>query len=402
MCSKKRQIFLIGIGMGTELTLTEEAKKAIEEADVVIGAGRMAEPFEKMGKVCFYEYRPQEVRDYLYSHPQYKKCALVLSGDTGFYSGAAKLAEVLEGEITYIPGISSVVYLAAKLGTSWEDGKLMSLHGRQQNVVYAISHNRKTFLLMGKDSGEILCEKIKYYDLTNVVVHIGNRLSYEDERIISKKGDEVRPEDFSELSVVMVENPHPDSRICPHLKDEEFIRADGDKKVPMTKEEVRTVSIGKLMLTENAVLYDVGAGTGSVSIEAAGMAEGIRVYAIEKNPDACALIRKNRQKFRTDQVEIIEGKAPDVLRDLELPTHVFIGGSAGKLKEIIRCVKEKNPKARLVINAISLETLREVMETMEEGLLLEPEIVQLTAAKSRKLGSYHMMTGQNPIYIVSE
>ena len=215
--------------------------------------------------------------------------------------------------------------------------------------------------------------------------------------MISSTGCEIQPEDFAELCTVMVENPHPWTRVDWHLADEELIRGN----VPMTKEEVRAVSIAKLKLTRDAVLYDVGAGTGSVSVEAALKSEDIRVYAVEKNPEGAELIGRNKKKFHTDQVEVVEGCAPEALKELEVPTHVFIGGSSGNLKEILCCVKKKNPEVRIVINAISLETIREVMEAIEEGILEEPEVMQMTVAKSRCLGSYHMMMGQNPIYIVT-
>ena len=128
---------------------------------------------------------------------------------------------------------------------------------------------------------------------------------------------------------------------------------------------------------EQPKILDVGAGTGSVSLEAALHGENLRVYAIEKNPDGAELIRKNMQKFRADQIQVIEGVAPEALEALEMPTHAFIGGSTGQLKEIIQCIKKKNPDVRIVINAISLETVKEAMEAMEEGLLADPEIIQL-------------------------
>ena len=181
------------------------------------------------------------------------------------------------------------------------------------------------------------------------------------------------------------------------MGDEAFLRG----KVPMTKEEVRAVSIARLRLTENAVVWDVGAGTGSVSVEAARCGNRIRVYAVEKNPEALELIRENRRRFRTDGIRIISGEAPEVLKALEPPTHLFIGGSSGNLKEILSCAIEKNGQVRIVINAISLETVKEVVEAVEEGLLNHPEITQLTVSRSRELGRYHMMTGQNPVYIIS-
>ena len=169
----------------------------------------------------------------------------------------------------------------------------------------------------------------------------------------------------------------------------------------MTKAEVRAVSLAQMELTENAVVYDIGAGTGSVSVEAARSGDRIRVYAIEKKPEAVQLLEQNRKKFRTDGICIIEGEAPEALRKLEPPTHVFIGGSSGNFHEILQLVLDKNPSARIVINAISLETVAYVMDAIEEGLLKDAQITQIMAARSRMIGRYHMMNGQNPVYIIS-
>ena len=171
-------------------------------------------------------------------------------------------------------------------------------------------------------------------------------------------------------------------------------------KVPMTKAEIRAVSVAQMELTEDAVVYDIGAGTGSVSVEIALSGEKIKVYAIEKNPEGVELIRQNRKKFRVDGIRIIEGNAPEVLEGLEMPTHVFIGGSSGNLRQIIEKVTAANPEVKIVLNAISLETLGEVMELSKDGLLKEIQVTQLSAARSRILGDYHMMTGQNPVYII--
>ena len=157
---------------------------------------------------------------------------------------------------------------------------------------------------------------------------------------------------------------------------------------------------GRRELTEDAVVYDIGAGTGSVSVEIALSGEKIKVYAIEKNPEGVELIRQNRKKFRVDGIRIIEGNAPEVLEGLEMPTHVFIGGSSGNLRQIIEKVTDANPEVKIVLNAISLETLGEVMELSKDGLLKEIQVTQLSAARSRILGDYHMMTGQNPVYII--
>lgn len=401
MCEAKRIVYLVGAGMGTPGGMTQEAKEALEGCGCILGAKRLTAPFEEGSAPCHALYEPEKIRAYLDGHPEVIKAGIVLSGDTGFYSGAKKLEEALSDgyEIRRIPGISSVVYLAAALHVSWEDAALVSLHGRRQNWIYEVVHNARTFLLLGGNrAGERIGEKLRHYGLGDVTVFVGKNFSYPDEKIFSRKGSELSEEETEGLCVLGIENPGWERHTAIHVPDGAFLRG----SVPMTKEEVRTVCIAKLRLTKDAVLYDVGAGTGSVSVEAALQGGGIRVYAVEKNPEGVDLIRRNAQKFRTDAVQAVEGNAPEALEQLEAPTHVFIGGSSGNLKEIIRTVRAKNEKARIVLTAISLDTMAEVMDAVKTGLLREPEIVQMSVAKSRKLGAHHMMTGQNPIYIVSE
>lgn len=400
MCKKEQKIYLVGIGMGGRDSLTAGAERIFRECDCVIGAKRMTDVLAGVKKPVFHAYMPDEIRSLAEGHREYQKIAVALSGDPGFYSGAKKLeAELSEYEVERVPGISSVVYLAARLHTSWEDAALVSAHGREQNYIHAVSRHEKTFLLLGgEDCGAKLCEKLRYYNLEDVDCWIGRRLSYEDERIIHKKGVSLRAEDCSGLDVALILNGAPCKQTFCHVEDEAFIRGN----VPMTKSEVRAVSMAKLQLHEDAVVYDIGAGTGSVAVEAAMQSGTIRVYAVEKNPEGVHLIGENKKKFRTDWVTAVEGTAPEALEDLEAPTHVFIGGSSGNLKDILKTVKGKNPDVRIVLNAISLETVKEAMEAVEEGILKQPEIVQIAASRSRKLGSYHMMTGQNPVYIITE
>ena len=398
--SEKKNVYLVGIGPGKKECLTLEAEAALQKCDCIIGASRILDSVKRLEKPCFQSYLPGEIHQWMEEHEEYHTIAVVLSGDCGFYSGARKLTEELEEYCVYtVPGISSVVYLAAKLNTSWEDAKLVSVHGRKQNYIQSIASNEKTCLLVGgAETGREVCEKIREYHLDDVRFFIGRSLSYEEEEILERKGSELVPEDLEGLCTVLAVNTVPECYVHRSIPDELWIRGN----VPMTKEEVRTVSLAKLGLYREAVLYDIGAGTGSVAVEAACQSETIRVYAVEKNPEGIQLIEENKRKFRTDWVQTVEGMAPQVLEELEPPTHVFIGGSSGNLKEILACVRKKNPSVRIVINAISLETVTEVMEAVEEGLLDSPEIVQISVAKSRLLGKYHMMTGQNPVYIISD
>ena len=418
--TEKQKIYLVGIGMGAAASMTGRAAAAIERCDYLIGARRMLETFRetrrirqnpekpgKSGTAKEPEYAEAYVAEEIVSLIQEQKkrqCIGVLfSGDTGFYSGAGKLAQRLAEfpglyDVEVIPGISSVSYLAARLQTAWEDASIVSLHGREENFIQTVSRSSRTFLLLGgKDAGSRMLQKLLEYGLDDVTVRAGSSLSYPDEKIISGRPSELSDKDVEGLCTALIENPRPDKWGEPHVRDEVFIRG----KVPMTKEEVRSVSLARLNLTGDAVVYDVGAGTGSVSVEAARCGDRIRVYAVEKNPRALELLWQNRRKFRADGIRIIEGQAPDALDDLEEPTHVFIGGSGGRLQEILRAVICKNPRVRIVINAISLETIKEVMDAAKEGLLPHMEVTQLCVSRSGELAGYHMMTGMNPVYIIS-
>lgn len=401
----KRQLYLVGIGMGNEKNRTVEAEQICQSADLLIGARRMLQSVKTEGKAVFESYKPDEIAAYLAEHPQYETAAVLLSGDIGFYSGAKKLYDAIERtegleqmEIYPVSGISSVVYFCGKLGVSWEDVHLLSLHGRKQNLIDAVKYHEKVFVLCGeKDGIPKICCKLKEYGLGDVKVTVGTDLSYEQERIVQGTAESLMKEDFAPLSVLLICNPDVKKRIGHGLDDDLFLRG----KVPMTKSEVRSISLSKLRLHKDAVVWDVGAGTGSVSIEAASLAKDGVVYAIEKKDEAIDLLEQNKRKFGTDNLEIIKGLAPEALEGLPAPTHAFIGGSSGNLKEILEVLLEQNPRVRVVINAIALETVAEAMQCLKSMAFTDVDIAQVSVAKGKKLGSYEMMMGQNPVYIFS-
>lgn len=395
----QRKLAIVGIGMGNRDNMTVEAQKACMEADLLIGAGRMLEQIAEPGKPVFVSYKPQEIYEYVMNHPEYEKIALLQSGDLGFYSGAKKLMEIFVGEeMEVYPGISSVVYLCDRLHTSWEDVVLVSQHGRYANLIGKIRKNKKVFALLGKGSMvNELCQKLTEYQMDQVVLHVGLDLSYPTEQIRTGLASELRTQSFADLCVVLLENPNPDTVITHGMEDEAFLRA----KVPMTKSEVRSISLSKLRLAKDSVVYDVGAGTGSISIEAALQAEDGYVYAIEKKEEAVALMRENQKKFAVDNLEIVEGLAPEALESLPAPTHVFVGGSSGNMKTILELVLKKNPSVRIVINCIALETVAESLDCVKTLPVKEVDIAAVSIGKSKEIGKYHMMMGQNPVYVIS-
>ena len=395
----EQKVSLVGIGMGAQKTLTLEGKQAFDEAELLIGAKRMTDAVQKPGQAVLHEYRSDRIVEYIKAHPEYRTVAIALSGDVGFYSGAKKLVDLLGEEVQVICGISSVVYFMAKIGLSWDDAKIVSAHGRKCNLVSLIRHNRKVFSILGTEDGvAALASKLVYYGMGDVTLYVGENLSYENEKIFHDKAANLTEYRGDALSVVTAYNENTRAFSVVHgICDEEFLRG----KAPMTKEEVRTVSLSKLRLGEDSVCYDVGAGTGSVSIEMALRAWNGEVYAIEKKEDALALLKENKQKFAADNLTIVPGTAPEAMTELPVPTHAFIGGSSGNMNAIVKLLLEKNPKVRIVINCITLETVTEAMNAIRDFDLTDVDIVQLGATRSKSIGRYHMMMGENPIYIIS-
>ena len=401
---KEQNVTLLGIGMGSIGTLTLEGREAVRNADLIVGARRMVDAVRLPGQDFLYEYRSREIAEYLAEHPEYTRVVIALSGDVGFYSGAKKLVELLGPETKMLCGISSVVYFMSKIGLSWDDAKIVSAHGKTCNLISLIRENRKVFAILGTNDGvRNLAEKLTFYGMGDVILHVGENLSYDNEKILSKQAKELVSYEGDPLSVICAYNPGAEPEPATHgLSDEEFIRG----KAPMTKAEVRTVSLAKLKLSKDAVCYDIGAGTGSVSVEMALRASEGEVYAIEKKEDALALLAQNKKKFALDHMYIIPGTAPEALEELPVPTHAFIGGSSGNMKEIVELLIKKNPQVRIVINCITLETVGEALGCIrelakQEGCECENEIVQLCVSRSKNIGRYHMMMGENPIYIIT-
>ena len=401
---EKRTISCIGIGMGTLDTLTHEAAETIRNADILFGAKRILESVEHMPGLLHEsqerveEYRSAQIAEYLSTRPHLTRIVILMSGDVVFYSGARLVQDAFPDEkIDYYCGISSVVYFASKVPTSWQDAKLLSAHGRSLNLLNCVQRYPKIIMIVsGVEDVRAICQELVEAEMTYVHVTVGTNLSYQEETVTSGTPEAFLQAETTGLHIMLIENPQAKHIIVPGMSDESFVRG----KVPMTKEEIRILSVAKLQLTEDSIVYDVGAGTGSVSMECARLCTNGTVYAVERNPEGIALIRENSKKLRLSNVKAIEGLAPEALMDLPAPTHAFIGGSAGNMGEILDVLRAKNPSVRIVINTIALESISEVMQLLKERGY-DADIVQISAAKSRVLGRYHMMTGLNPVYIIT-
>lgn len=393
-------VTLIGMGSGQPENLTLQGLAALRQADLILGARRL---LAVLPAGCTENraaaYRPDEVAELLQTSGA-ENAVLVYSGDTGFYSGASSMMEKLEAlgvRARVLPGLSSIQLLAAALGRPWQGWNLVSAHGRTCDPVAECMQGRPTFFLTGgSEDPATLCAQLAAEGFGDVQGVVGQCLGTPEEKLFRGSVKELAAGRFNSLSVLLVEAVEGLPRRAPGLPDEAFERGD----VPMTKQEVRAAVLAKLAVRPEDILWDVGAGTGSVSVELALAAPRGRVYAVECRPEGCALIKANREKFRTRNLVLVEGLAPDALSDLPAPDAVFIGGSKGSLAAIVDAALDKNPDARICASAIALETLSAAVAALTaKGRTMQ--VSQIAVSRAKAVGGLHLMMAQNPIYLIT-
>lgn len=407
---KLMRITLAGIGMGNRNMLTKEAEESIDTADILLGAERMIRPYyPRLEKKPY--YRVEEILLYLKAQQELltreTNVVILFSGDSGFYSGSSPMYRRLKEEIQkgrlfadlrVLPGISSVSYLAACVGESYQDARILSMHGKEVfQLARQIRTNPKTYLLMsGVQDVQKLGRTLLKEGLESCEIIAGYQLSYENQEICTLTPTECSERKAEGLYTCLIRNPYAERKRVTHgFPDEAFLR----EKVPMTKEEVREAAISKLRLYEGAVVCDIGSGTGSIAVEIAGISDRIFVYAVEKKKEAVLLTRKNQEKFGVDNMQVVEGEASDALAALPSLTHAFIGGSSGNMREILDLLYEKNPKMRIVISAVTMETICEIQSICKLYPMEEEEIVQMQISRAKPAGSYHLMRAENPVWL---
>ena len=393
-------VTLIGMGSGQPENLTLQGLAALRQADLILGARRL---LAVLPAGCTENraaaYRPDEVAELLQTSGA-ENAVLVYSGDTGFYSGASAMMEKLEAlgvRARVLPGLSSIQLLAAALGRPWQGWNLVSAHGRTCDPVAECMQGRPTFFLTGgSEDPATLCAQLAAEGFGDVQGVVGQCLGTPEEKLFRGSVKELAAGRFNSLSVLLVEAAEVLPRRAPGLPDEAFERGD----VPMTKQEVRAAVLAKLAVRPEDILWDVGAGTGSVSVELALAAPRGRVYAVECRPERCALIKDNREKFRTRNLVLVEGLAPAALLDLPAPDAVFIGGSKGSLAAIVDAALDKNPDARICVSAIALESLSAAVAALTaKGRTVQ--VSQIAVSRARAVGGLHLMMAQNPIYLIT-
>ena len=405
-----RNINLVGIGLGNPNLLTKAAYKAIESSNIIIGARRIVESIKEdfADKLYYIEYNTEKILEIIKENIG-NEIAVVFSGDISLFSGSIKLFERLNAaiedrkvfkdcKINTFPGISSLSYLCAKTNTDISKVKILSFHGKEELLYHNIDSNEYTFIITSKADGvKKICRKLIEFGFFELDIILGENLSYDNERITKAEASKFLDMEISDLNCMIISNPDADKSISFGLSDEVFVR----DKVPITKSEVRAIIMSKLDIQTDSICYDIGAGSGSVSIEMSRLAYDGKVYAIEKNPLAVELIQKNIHNFSAENIELIHAKAPDGLDNIINADKIFIGGSGGDLISMMKMIFTSKKNPTIVISAITMETIAQITDIVkiakEKGY--DTEITAINVSKSKEVGPYNMMMAQNMVFI---
>ncbi|MHB1347595.1 MAG: precorrin-6y C5,15-methyltransferase (decarboxylating) subunit CbiE [Candidatus Humimicrobiaceae bacterium] len=401
------KIHVVGIGPGAEDYVCPMSRKLIEDGDILIGGRRNLFIFKNENKEKFCIGKDLEkLYDFINKNKGKKKIVVLASGDPGLFSITGFLKQRFQDEIIDVtPGISSLQYLCSKLVMRWDDLYILSAHGRKLNDIPAIvaTHEKTAIFTGALNKPQNICAKLLDAGIKDAEVYVGEKLSYPDEKIFTGKIDEVAKKVFSDLCVMIIKHKMnlQLNQIWQYLTygipDSFFERTD----IPMTKEEIRAIAISKLRLKKDSVVYDIGAGTGSISVECGLICKRGKVFSIEKNINATNLIALNIQKFGLKNVSIIKGQAPEAVSGLTCADRVFIGGSGKKMNEIIGCIAETSKEIKVVINAVTIESAHEAIKSLNINGFKNIEVINVNVSRSVSAGDKHMMQALNPVYIIS-
>ncbi len=393
-------ITVVGIAMGGEVS--PRARAAIAAADFLVGGTHQLALFPEAAAERFdHTGRMKDLRPFLGAR-RGRAVVVLASGDPLFYGIGSFLARLSEAgqcdALTVLPAPSSIAEAFARIGLAWEDAAVISAHGRPlADVGAALDRTGKVAVLT---------------DDTNTPAAIGawlgdrdgdawicERLGAPDERVRKLTIAALREAESDPVNVLVLVAPKRARPVVPFTDDDAF-----EKKVPkkglLTKREVRTLSLAALGLRPGDVMWDLGAGSGAVAIEAALLGAS-RVWAVEKNADGCTIIRDNVARFATPHVEVVHAKAPDGLDALPDPDRVFIGGSAGSMATLVEVAAARlRPGGAVVVNVATVENLAEAVAAAK-ATGLAWECTQIAVARSSPILNLTRFEALNPIWIVA-
>ncbi len=413
---------LIGILDDGWAGLAEHARHKLLAAGLIIGAGRTLElvrPHLPATVLC------RDMDGALAQIPAWVSAALaedrpvaiLATGDPLCHGIASWLTGKLETRFDIVPNVSTLQLACARFHAPWQDFRIASCHTRDAGewcvgatpehglyaAVRAIARHLKVFLFTGPENNPARLARALLsagYASDEVRFSVACRLQLPDEALFAGLPlDAAARTDFPQPNVVLVERATRAETPVFGLEDSEYVKRSPEKGL-ITKQEARSFSLAKLRLTPAAIVWDIGAGSGSVGLEAARLAPLGHVWAIEKNVEDAANIRANAAHFRVSNYTLADGKAPEHLADWPDPDAVFIGGSGGELAALIDLILGRlKPGGRLVMNFVTLENLATATQALTSAKA-HWDVVQLQASRSQPILDMHRMAAQNPVWVV--
>ncbi|UKS30698.1 precorrin-6y C5,15-methyltransferase (decarboxylating) subunit CbiE [Paenibacillus sp. HWE-109] len=394
-----KQVKLIGIGDNGQGSLLPLYKKWIDESEVLVGGERILAFFPDFQgeKIVIKGSLPELIQKL---QKEERSVVILASGDPLFYGIGGYVAKKLEG-VAFYPALSSIQLAFARMGESWHDAYITSVHGRSiKGLAQRIDGKEKVALLTDEtNSPSAIAAYLLSFGMTEYRAFVAENLEGDDERVGWYDLDQLVGASFSPLNVIVLKRQTAGPAWPLGIEDDQFAQRKPDKGL-ITKKEVRVLSISQLGLRSDSVVWDIGTCTGSVAIEAARIAREGAVFAIEKNEDDLRNCLENSAKFRVD-LTAVHGRAPKGLEDFADPDAIFIGGSGGEMQELLEiCAARLKPNGRIVLNAATIETLYEADKTFTKvGFTTQISLVQVS--RSKPILHMKRFDALNPIYIIT-
>jgi precorrin-6Y C5,15-methyltransferase (decarboxylating) len=395
------RLAIIGLGDEGPAGLGERARNLIAEAELLVGGKRQLAFFaEHPAEHLAITNNVEQVINRLADASLRRRCVVLASGDPCFFGIGPLLAERLGPErVEIIPQPSSVALAFARLGLAWQDATVLSAHGRPLAGLLgpALMAGKLAILTDDVNTPAAVAEALLAVGLVDCPAFVAEHLGGPSERIVCTRLAKLSGQRFARLNVLVL-LPEPAEQVQYFGRSENaFVHQRGQ----VTKAEARAVALAKLRLPATGLLWDVGAGSGSLAIEAAGLMPGGRILAIERDPDQLECLRENLRRHRRPMVEPVVGAAPAVLTGLARPDRVFVGGGGAASAEIVTaCLERLAGRGRLVLNAATLETVVEADRVLRQAGWSR-ELVQLSIARGREIGGRTRLAPLGPVFILT-
>ena len=373
-----KQVYIIGVGVGNPKNMTIEACEAIDKCEVILGSEELIKGIGIDNKELHYAYSASEIENFVSSH-YYNRLAVVTQGDVCLLNGIAEFIKNLKGyEVRIVQGVSSISYLAARLGIDWTN--CVAVDSRTDNVLKAVAENKGVFVFTDGDTNDVL-NLLKNNGFENVAACVAERLSFDDEKITTGYVYEVANGEYDSLTVMYFENVSY-GKASSLVSDDNLIKG----SLPMLNKNLRAVLMRDLDLRANEVIYDIGSGCGAMTVEMALLSDKSRIYAIDNDELALDLVERNCNMYTINNVRAITGDAKSVIKDLPKADAVLVEHYYGDTVELIKQIAFEN-KVRIVVVTSGFDVAYKLIDLMHKNYFEEIELQQITITEGQNFGS---------------